>query len=232
MVQGKLQYVTPLQWLTPDAKLTLSTSGLWERQQADCSTQATLPVDGTCIIGPVPPAAIVNLNGTPLNPNATVDAWAVDAFAMVDVWGWNLVAYGYTGKGVGTTALFFDGINAIGGARHSEGGYFQAAYTFKGGVFLPNDLTVGASWGISHLETANNDNFVVLTTCGQFGGPLTAAGGQSCLVKDNQSWIGFARYKLTKWVNLQAEYTATTSENQIGQKIRDDAIAVGTTFFW
>jgi predicted porin len=232
MVQGKLQYVTPLQWLTPDAKLTLSTSGLWERQQADCSTQATLPVDGTCIIGPVPPAAIVNLNGTPLNPNATVDAWAVDAFAMVDVWGWNLVAYGYTGKGVGTTALFFDGINAIGGARHSEGGYFQAAYTFKGGVFLPQDLTVGASWGISHLETANNDNFVVLTNCGQFGGPLTAAGGQSCLVKDNQSWIGFARYKLTKWVNLQAEYTATTAENQIGQKIRDDAIAVGTTFFW
>jgi predicted porin len=235
MVQGKLQYVTPLQWLAPDAKLTLSTSGLWERQQADCSTQATLPVGGTCFTGlgtVTSPFVVVNLNGTPLNPNATVDAWAADAFAMVDVWGWNLVAYGYTGKGVGTTALFFDGIDRIGGARHSEGGYFQAAYTFKGGVFLPQDLTVGASWGVSHLETANNDNLVVLTDCGQFGGPLTATGGQSCLVKDNQSWIGFARYKLTKWVNLQAEYTATTSENQIGQKIRDDAIAVGTTFFW
>ena len=62
--------------------------------------------------------------------------------------------------------------------------------------------------------------------------PLTAAGGQSCLVKDNSSWIGFARYKLTKWINLQAEYTATTSENQIGQEIHDKAIAVGTTFFW
>src|SRR5215472_5621724 len=48
MVQGKLQYVTPLQWLTPDAKLTLSTSGLWERQQADCSTQGRLPINGTC----------------------------------------------------------------------------------------------------------------------------------------------------------------------------------------
>jgi hypothetical protein len=230
MVQGKLQYVTPLQWLTPDAKLTLSTSGLWERQQADCSTQGILPINGTCLVGGGP--AFVNLNGTPLNPNAHVDAWAADAFAMVEVWGFNLVAYGYTGKGVGTEGLFFDGINRIGGARHSEGGYFQAAYTFKGGVFLPNDLTVGASWGISHLETANSDNFVVLTNCGQFGGPTTAAGGQSCLVKDNQSWIGFARYKLTKWVNLQAEYTATTAENQIGQKIRDDAIAVGTTFFW
>ena len=231
MVQGKLQYVTPLQWLTPDAKLTLSTSGLWERQQADCSTQFILPINGTCFTGK-DPDNIVNLNGTPLNPNAHADVWAVDAFAMVDVYGWNFVAYGYTGKGVGTTALMFDGINSIGGARHSEGGYFQAAYTFKGGVFLPQDLTVGASWGISHLETANNDNFVVLTNCGQFNGLTTATQGQSCLVKDTQSWIGFARYKLTKWVNLQAEYTATTAENQIGQKIRDNAIAVGTTFFW
>jgi hypothetical protein len=232
MVQGKLSYVTPLQWLTPDAKLTLSTSGLWERQQADCSTQGPLPItNGTCLFGGGP--AIVNLNGVPLNPNASTDVWAVDAFAMLDLWGWNFVAYGYTGKGVGTTALMFDGIDRIGGRRRSDGGYFQAAYTFKGGVFLPSDLTVGASWGISHLETADaNDNFVVFSSCGQFGGPLTAAGGQSCLVKDNSSWIGFARYKLTKWVNLQAEYVVTTSENQIGQEIHDKAIAVGTTFFW
>jgi hypothetical protein len=157
----------------------------------------------------------------------------VDGFAMLDLWGWNFVAYGYTGKGVGTTALMFDGIDRIGGRRRSDGGYFQAAYTFKGGVFLPSDLTVGASWGISHLETADaNDNFVVFSNCGQFGGAITAAGGQSCLVKDNSSWIGFARYKLTKWINLQAEYTATTSENTIGQEIHDKAIAVGTTFFW
>jgi hypothetical protein len=231
MVQGKLSYVTPLQWLTPDAKLTLSTSGLWERQQADCGTQATLPIiNGTCHFGT---GAIVNLNGVPLNPNASVDVWAVDAFAMLDLWGWNFVAYGYTGKGVGTTALMFDGIDRIGGRRRSDGGYFQAAYTFKGGVFLPSDLTVGASWGISHLETADaNDNFVVFSNCGQFGGATFAAGGQSCLVRDNQSWIGFARYKLTKWINLQAEYTATTSENTIGQEIHDKAIAVGTTFFW
>ena len=226
MVQGKLQYVTPLQWLTPDAKLTLSTSGLWQRQQADCSTGVT--INGFCnssTEGDVEPVA---LNGVPLGANAHVDVWAADAFAMLDLWGWNFVAYGYTGKGVGTTALMFDGISAIGGARRSEGGYFQAAYTFKGGVFLPSDLTVGASWGISHLETADqNDQFAVLTECGHFGGAQTA-----CLVRDNQSWIGFARYKLTKWVNLQAEYTATTAENQIGQKIRDNAIAVGTTFFW
>jgi len=240
MVQGKLSYVTPLQWLTPDAKLTLSTSGLWERVQADCSTQVTLPINGTCILGGGP--GFVTLNGVPLNPNASVDAWAVDGFAMLDLWGWNFVAYGYTGKGVGSEGLFFNGIDRIGGARRSDGGYVQAAYTFKGGVFLPNDLTVGASWGISHLETADaNDNFVVFSNCGQFGatgntinpnGATFAAGGQSCLFKDNSSWIGFARYQLTKWVKLQAEYSATTSENQIGQEIHDNAFAVGTTFFW
>jgi hypothetical protein len=52
------------------------------------------------------------------------------------------------------------------------------------------------------------------------------------LVKDNQSWIGFARYNLTDWVKLQAEYTHTTTENQIGTTIHDDAFALGTTFFW
>ena len=108
----------------------------------------------------------------------------------------------------------------------------QAAYTFN------EVFTVGASWGMSHLETANAiDNTFVFEQCtstGPLGSPMppNTSAGTSCLVKDNSSWIGFARYKLTKWVNLQAEYTATTAENQVGQKIRDNAVAVGTTFFW
>ena len=122
----------------------------------------------------------------------------------------------------------FDGLDVLGERRRSDGGYVQAAYTFAGGWFLPNPLTVGASWGISHLETASaNDQFVVLSQCGFFSGVQT-----SCLVRDNESWIGFTRYKLTKWVNLQAEYVHTTAENQIGQRIIDDAVVAGTTFFW
>jgi len=232
MVQGKLQYVTPLQWLAPDAKLTLSSSGLWQRVLADCGFNGNgfCPVTNFAQIGINPATVPLVSNG------AVVDAWAADAFAMVDVWGWNLVAYGYTGKGVGTTGILWNAIAASGDPRHSEGGYFQAAYTFKGGAFLPSDLTVGASWGISHLETGGAfDNSFVLEQC-NLGVAGTTKGAQplglSCLVRDTESWIGFARYKLTKWVNLQAEYTATTSENQLGQKIRDEAIAVGTTFFW
>jgi hypothetical protein len=225
MLQGKLSYVNAF---TPDAKLTLSTSGLWQRQQADCSSGAI--INGICntvnssTVSGAPLGVPVAINGVPLNADGHVDVWAVDGFAMLDVWGWNLVAYGYTGKGVGTTALMFDGIDAIGGARRSDGGYFQAAYTFQNWGFQP--LTVGASWGVSHLETADaNDNTQVFEQCiGNLSG--------GCLVRDNQSWIGFARYKLTKWVNLQAEYVATKSENQLGQTIRDNAIVAGTTFFW
>jgi hypothetical protein len=221
MVQGKLSYVNAF---TPDAKLTLSTSGVWERLQADCTAVGISP-DGLCDV-----SLPVGLTSG-LNPDAHVDAWAVDGFAMLDLWGWNFVAYGYTGKGVGTEGLFFDGIDIQGDARRSDGGYFQAAYTFQNWGFQP--LTVGASWGVSHLETAGaQDNLAVFTECGN-GVPTTDGGTQtSCLVRDNSSWIGFARYKLTKWVNLQAEYVATRAENQLGQTIRDNAIVAGTTFFW
>jgi hypothetical protein len=139
------------------------------------------------------------------------------------------VAYGYTGKGVGTTGLFFDGVDIFGDRRNSKGGYLQAAYTFKGGWWLPNPLTVGASWGVSTLETAGTSNPFEIQQCHLSTIDPVDFG---CLVKHNESWIGFARYNLTDWVKIQAEFTATTAENQIGQEIHDKAFALGTTFFW
>src|SRR5262249_38813069 len=97
----------------------------------------------------------------------------------------------------------------------------------------------GASWGVSHLETAGFTNGVEIAQCNaSVLGTTTTLGGvqvpglPTCLVRDNQSWIGFARYNLTDWVKIQAEYTHTTSENQLGIKNTDDAFALGTTFFW
>jgi hypothetical protein len=46
-----------------------------------------------------------------------VNAWAVDGFAMLDIAGFNFVAYGYTGKGVGTTGMFFQGVDIAGDPR-------------------------------------------------------------------------------------------------------------------
>ena len=214
MLQGKLSWTGTI-W--SEAKLTLSTSGVWQRQQADCTGALDPDGDGHCDFS-VPQSPFV------LNANAQVDAWAVDGFAMLDWWGWNFVAYGYTGKGVGTTGLFFNGIDAAGGSRRSDGGYLQAAYTFN------KVFTLGASWGVSRLNTAGAaDQTAVFEEC---TGTAFFTSGANCLVKENSSWIGFARYKLTKWVNLQAEFISTRSENQIGQTIHDDAVAVGTTFFW
>jgi len=214
MFQGKLSWVNA--W-SPDAKLTLSTSGVWQRQQADCFNVG-ITAEGNCAI--TLPDGFTGV----LNQNATTNAWAVDGFAMLDLWGWNFVAYGYTGKGVGTEGLFFNGMDLIGEARRSDGGYLQAAYTFN------QVFTVGASWGVSHLETASaQDQLAVLDECTGVG---TGGFQGNCLVKGNESWIGFARYKLTKWVNLQAEFIHTTAENQVGQTIKDDAVVAGTTFFW
>lgn len=226
MGQAKIQYVGT--W-SPDVKLTLSSSGVVQHEQAECL--AATPALG---VGAAAFSSQCIFAGTGLNTivpgsHSDVTAWAVDGFAMLDLWGWNFVAYGYTGKGVGTTGLFFDGVDVFGNARDSSGGYFQAAYTFKG--WLPNPLTVGGSWGVSHLETAGPTNSLEIAACNaSLTAPLGA--GASCLVKDNESWIGFARYNLTEWVKLQVEYTHTIAENQIGIKNKDDAFAVGTTFFW
>jgi hypothetical protein len=233
MGQAKIQYVGT--W-SPDVKLTLSSSGVVQHQQAECL--AATPALAT--IGASQFSSQCIFAGTGLNTivpgsHSDVTAWAVDGFAMLDLWGWNVVAYGYTGKGVGTTALFFDGVDIFGNARDSSGGYFQAAYTFKGGWWLPNPLTVGASWGVSSLETAGRSNGLDIQNCGNSViNPVgkSAFGPFNCLVKHNESWIGFARYNLTDWVKLQAEFVSTIAENQIGQEIHDKAVTVGTTFFW
>jgi predicted porin len=230
MGQAKIQYVGT--W-SPDVKLTLSTSGVIQKQQAEClNGNVNGGFFSTCA-GLNAPFFVDGVRTMSAGTNVTT--WAVDAFAMLDIWGFNFVAYGYTGKGVGTTGLFFDGVDIFGDRRNSKGGYLQAAYTFKGGWWLPNPLTVGASWGVSTLETAGTSNQFEIQSCHLSTiAPVSSVtpNGFGCLVKHNESWIGFARYNLTDWVKLQAEYVATVAENQIGQEIHDKAVVVGTTFFW
>jgi hypothetical protein len=197
-VQGQLKYVTGS---APSGKVTLSVDGLWQRQVADC------PSGSSCLI-----------NGTgAITSEQTINAWAADGFGMLDIAGFNFVAYGYTGSGVGTTGLFFDGVDIAGDPRTSYGGYLQAAYTY--------DLfTFGGSYGVSFLDTANAfDAATVAALC---------IADTECLVHRNESWIGFVRYKLTNWVKLQAEYIYTRDQNALGQSNRDDAVIAGTTFFW
>jgi predicted porin len=182
--QARLKYVGTFM---PNVKLTLSTSVIEQKHQTE------------------------TIAGFDTTPNgATIRAWGVDGFGRLDVGVFSLVAYGYTGSGIGTTALFFGGVTDDAIKRDSHGGYVQGSVT----VFDP--LTIGGSWGVSVLEPGGGDD--------RFD--------ERRLVHKNESWIAFARYKLTDWVKLQAEYVHTRAENQRGQAITDNAVLAGTTFFW
>jgi hypothetical protein len=146
----------------------------------------------------------------------TLTSWGWDGFGRLD-WGpVSIVGYGYTGNGLGHAGFFWDAFSFNGQARNSEGGYAQASYTFF------DTITVGGSWGISTLDSVPGDS------------PF--------LFKNIQSAIGFVRYKLTDWVNLQAEYVHTEERNNCtplacgvanGRSlVNDDAVIFGTTFFW
>jgi len=197
-LQGQVKFVTGT---APTGKITLSADGLWQRQVADCPTGSSCLSNGTGLMA----------------SEKEVNAWAVDVFAMLDIAGFNFVAYGYTGKGVGTTGMFFQGVDIAGDPRTSFGGYLQAAYTF-------GRATVGGSYGVSYLDTANAFDAANVTAL--------CLAGTECLVHKNESWIGFVRYKLTNWVNLQAEYIHSRDQNTIGRTNADDAVVAGTTFFW
>ncbi|HKD84951.1 MAG TPA: hypothetical protein VKB58_09405 [Terriglobales bacterium] len=120
--------------------------------------------------------------------------------------GASLVAYGYYGWGLGTTGLFFDAVTPTGMKRNSYGYYIQPTYTF-------GKLTLGASYGLSHLGLAPGEV-------------------NPDLVSNNASEIGGARYKLTDWVNLVAEYTHTRSSAHSGNADTSDSIAVGSILFF
>lgn len=99
----------------------------------------------------------------------------------------NLVAYGYSGEGVGTTALLRDGFDSTGKMRDSDGGYVQATYV------IPTGTKLGVSYGLSKLD----DN---------------AADAGKGLVKENTMLTIGAYHPLTKHLNLVAEYSNVEAE--------------------
>ncbi|MBB6253685.1 porin [Nitrospirillum iridis] len=130
-----------------------------------------------------------------------------DFGAKVDIADAQLVAYGYTGDGLGTTGLFFDSVSTAGKARSSDGYYFQGSYTFF------KRFTLSGSYGLSRLGLASGEV-----------NPL--------LVKTNESWAAGCKYKLTSWVNLICEYAHTTATAHGGNKAQEDTIAAGAIAFF
>jgi predicted porin len=124
---------------------------------------------------------------TGLTGDSSTDATAFEVGVSTSIANINLVAYGYSGEGVGTTALLRDGFDATGAKRDSDGGYVQATYV------IPTGTKLGVSYGVSKLD----DN---------------AADAGDSLVKENTMLTIGAYHPLTKHLNLVAEYSNVEAE--------------------
>jgi len=124
---------------------------------------------------------------TGLTGDSSTDATAFEVGVSTSIANINLVAYGYSGEGVGTTALLRDGFDATGSKRDSDGGYVQATYV------IPTGTKLGVSYGVSKLD----DN---------------AADSGDSLVKENTMLTIGAYHPLTKHLNLVAEYSNVEAE--------------------
>lgn len=147
-----------------------------------------------------------NVVGTGVT-NGSVTAVAGDVGGKVDFGPLGLLAYYYRGSGLGTTALFFDGIAPNGKARTSDGGYAQVSYKI-----IPKLKLVG-SYGISRLD-------------------LAAGEVDPLLIKSNQSEIGGVYYSLTDWMTLVGEFAHTVSYAHGPDQANDNTISLGTIVFF
>lgn len=137
------------------------------------------------------------------------DATGFDVGAKAGFAGFEVVAYYYTGEGIGTTDFLFDGVDLSGNIRDSDGGYLQATFALPG---LGTKL--GASYGESNLDR----------------GPADPA--SSTLVETNESLIFGVYHPLTESLNLVLEYTATEATAHNGSKAEENSIALGAIIFY
>jgi predicted porin len=145
---------------------------------------------------------------TGLTGDASTDATAFEVGVSATVANINLVAYGYSGEGVGTTALLRDGFDATGSKRDSDGGYVQATYV------IPTGTKLGVSWGTSKLD----DN---------------AADAGDSLVKENEMLTVGAYHPLTKHLNLVAEYSHVEAKaHDTVSDAESDIFSVGAILFF
>ena len=132
---------------------------------------------------------------------------AYEAGVSTSIMNIGLVAYAYSGDGVGTTILLGDAFDTNGNARDSDGGYVQATYV------IPTGTKLGVSYGISNLD----DNAVDAGTT---------------LVEENERYTVGAYHPLTKHLNLVAEYNHMEAKSHAGLTNESDSISLGAILFF
>jgi predicted porin len=132
-----------------------------------------------------------------------------DVGAKVTVGPIAVTGYYYMASGLGTTALNLLDTDGAGNERDSRGFYAQALATL-------GKLSIGASYGVSLLDTANAADEAANPT----------------LVESNSSIVGQVRYGLTAWMTPVVEFTHTESEAHNDNSAASDAVAVGSILFF
>jgi hypothetical protein len=144
----------------------------------------------------------------------SVHGTAIDGGVKVDAAGFEAVAYGYYGKGIGTTGLYILATSASGQLRESDGGYVQLTYKL-------DRLKLGVSYGVSQLKLASDEQ--ALVPAGTFA---------SDLVHRNESGVFGAYYSLTKSLTLVGEFVDTESLAWNGNEAHEKDIALGGILFF
>jgi predicted porin len=136
------------------------------------------------------------------------DATSYEVGVSTTVMNIGLVAYGYSGDGVGTTGMLSDGFDDTGASRDSDGGYIQATYV------IPMGTKLGISYGVSNLD----DN--------------AADAGDNLVKKNDRITVG-AYHPLTKHLNLVAEYSQVESDSHAAVSSQQtDIFSVGAILFF
>ena len=134
-------------------------------------------------------------------------AGAFDVGAKADLGPFGLVASYYRGSGVGTTALFFDGVDRGGHPRRSDGFYVQGSWKP-----IP-DLKLVASYGQSNLYATHSEF-------------------SPALVRTNESEIGGVYYSLTKWLTLVGEYAHVQARARNRNTATENSFTAGGILFF
>ena len=134
---------------------------------------------------------------------------SVDIGATVNAAGFGLTGYYYTGSGIGQTLQLFDGFDATGNSRDSDGYYVQGTYT------IPTVGTkIGLSWGRSNLDSNG------------------AANGDTLNDVKDEMWTLGAYHPITKHLNLVAEYSDVKHEVATVGTGKSKTISLGAILFF
>jgi predicted porin len=134
------------------------------------------------------------------------DSSGWDVGGKVTLSGFEVLGWYYSGKGMGTTALYLFGATVLGRERDSDGFLAQATYKF-------GDVKLGINYGQSNLDLASGEP-------------------PSDLVKSNEKYTAGVYYSLTENLTLIGEYSdiKAKSHNNIENKSNNFNIGAYLSF--